>query len=60
MSESTKKRDRDQDWRITAVDRDGRITVESPRGPVTVWLPETARYGVGETVEVRTALHPTG
>jgi hypothetical protein len=44
--------------RITAVDRDGRITVESPRGPVTVWLPETLRYGVGETVEVRTAVHP--
>jgi hypothetical protein len=44
--------------RITAIDRHGRITVESPRGPVTIWLPKTLPYGVGQTVEVRTAVHP--
>jgi hypothetical protein len=44
--------------RVTAVDAVGRLTVESPRGPVTVWLPVAARYRVGEWVEVRTSVHP--
>jgi hypothetical protein len=44
--------------RVTAVDAVGRLTVESPRGPVTVWLPGAARYQVGEWVEVRTSVHP--
>lgn len=46
--------------RITAVDRDGRITLESPRGAVTVWVPAGGRHAVGDTVEVRTSVHPTG
>jgi hypothetical protein len=44
--------------RITSVDRDARITVESPRGPVTVWAPANFRLDVGRTVEVRTSVHP--
>jgi hypothetical protein len=45
--------------RVTAVDAGGRLTVESPRGPVTVWLPGTARYRVGDWVEVQTSVHPS-
>jgi hypothetical protein len=44
--------------RITSVDPDARITVESPRGPVTVWAPANFRLDVGQTVEVRTSVHP--
>jgi hypothetical protein len=44
--------------RITAVDPAGSITVESSRGPVTVRVPNAARYKVGETVEVHTSVHP--
>jgi hypothetical protein len=44
--------------RVAAVGRDGRITVESPRGPVTVEVPQAHGYAVGETVEVHTRLQP--
>jgi len=44
--------------RVLAVDPSGRLTVESARGPVIVQIPNVARYKVGDTVEVRTALHP--
>lgn len=44
--------------RVTAVDVIGRLTVESPRGPVTVWLPGAGRYREGDWVEVRTSVHP--
>jgi hypothetical protein len=44
--------------RVTEVDAVGRLTVESPRGPVTVWLPGGSRYRVGGWVEVRTSVHP--
>lgn len=45
--------------RILAVSPAGLVTVESPRGPIEVWVPNTARYRVGENVEVRTAVHPS-
>jgi len=45
--------------RVTAVDAVGRLTLESPRGPVTVWLPGAARYRVGDWVEVQTSVHPS-
>lgn len=44
--------------RITAVDPAGRITVESARGPVEVWVPSAARYRAGQSVEVRTSVRP--
>ena len=44
--------------RVLAVDPSGAITVESSRGPVTVRVPDAARYKVGDTVEVRTSVHP--
>lgn len=44
---------------ITAVDAAGRITLESPRGPVTVAVPSASRYAVGEVVEVHSSVHPS-
>ena len=44
--------------RILAIDPSGRLTVDSSRGPVTVWVPNPARYKVNDTVEVRTSVHP--
>ena len=44
--------------RIISVDRSGSLTLESPRGPVTVWVPDTARYESGRSVQVKTSVHP--
>jgi len=44
--------------RIMGVDPAGRITVESARGPVEVWVPSAARYRAGQSVEVRTSVRP--
>jgi hypothetical protein len=45
--------------RVTAVNPQGTLTVESPRGPVTVALPDAARYQPGMPIQVRTGLHPS-
>jgi hypothetical protein len=45
--------------RLLGVDPSGRLTVESPRGPITVWVPTSGRYQSGNTVEVHTSVHPT-
>ena len=42
--------------RILALESTGRVTVESPRGPVNVWVTDTTRYRVGQIVQVRTSL----
>jgi hypothetical protein len=39
--------------RIMGVDR-GLLVVESPSGPIQVWVGESPRYSVSETVQVRT------
>ena len=39
--------------RIMGVDR-GLLVVESPSGPIQVWVGESPRYGVSQTVQVRT------
>jgi hypothetical protein len=44
---------------LKAVDPAGRLTVESPRGPINVWVPDAQRYRVGDAVEVRTSVHPS-
>ena len=44
--------------RVLAVDPSGRLTVDSSRGPVSVWVPNPGRYKVNDTVEVRTSVHP--
>ncbi|HSE92559.1 MAG TPA: hypothetical protein VLF19_04580 [Methylomirabilota bacterium] len=43
--------------RVTAIAPDGRLTLESPRGPITVAVPNVARYRVGDTVEAHTSVH---
>ena len=43
--------------RVIAVAQNGVLTLESPRGPVTVWVPDPARYQPGRTVQVRTLIH---
>jgi hypothetical protein len=45
--------------RLLAVGPSGRLTIESPRGPITVLVPATAHYQLGNTVEVHTSVHPT-
>src|SRR5262249_48302171 len=44
--------------RLLGVDPSGRLTVESPRGPITVWVPDSGRYHAGNVVEVHTSVHP--
>jgi translation initiation factor IF-1 len=44
--------------RVVAVDPSGRLTVESSRGPVNVWVSNPGRYKPNDTVEVRTSVHP--
>lgn len=43
---------------VLAVEPDGRLTVESPRGPIVVAVPSPTRYRKGDQVEVATSLHP--
>ncbi len=45
--------------RVIAVDPSGRLTIDSPRGPVNVWVSNPGRYKLNDTVEVRTSVHPT-
>jgi len=42
--------------RILAVDPTGRITVDSPRGPVHLWVADASRYVVGQSVQARTSV----
>jgi len=44
--------------RLFGVDPSGRLTIESPRGPITVWVPNSGRYHPGNIVEVHTSVHP--
>src|SRR5437773_2557191 len=39
--------------RIMGVDR-GLLVVESPSGPIQIWVGESPRYSVSQTVQVRT------
>jgi hypothetical protein len=41
---------------ITASSPGGQITVQSPRGPVQVWVPDANRYRTGQYAEVRTVV----
>jgi len=44
--------------RVTSVEPAGRVTVESSRDPVTVWLAPGATLRVGDWVDVQTSVHP--
>jgi hypothetical protein len=43
---------------ILRTDPVGMITVESPRGPIALWLSDVSRYRVAEPVHVWTSVHP--
>jgi ABC-type Fe3+-hydroxamate transport system substrate-binding protein len=42
--------------RIISVEPTGAITLESPRGPVTMWVNDASRYTPGGTVQVKTVI----
>lgn len=44
--------------RIMGITPNGMLRVESPRGPVEVWVPTPERYRAANTVEVRTSVTP--
>ena len=45
--------------KVTQVDPNGRITVESPRGPVEVSVTNASQFKVGDMVQVSTSVHPS-
>ena len=44
--------------RILSVNPAGTLTVESPRGPITIWVPEANAFKVGDFVQVQTVVQP--
>lgn len=44
--------------RILAVNPGGTLSVDSPRGPITVWVPDTASFKIGDFVQVQTVVQP--
>lgn len=44
--------------RVMGITQGGTLRVESPRGPVEVWVPTPERYRAASTVEVRTSVTP--
>jgi len=46
--------------RILSVTPTGTLTVESPRGPVDVWVPDAASFRAGDFVQLQTIVQPQG
>jgi hypothetical protein len=44
--------------RILNVNPTGTLTIESPRGPVTVWVPDANAFKIGDFVQVQTVVQP--
>jgi len=44
--------------RIVGTSPTGQLTVESPRGPITVWVPDATSFKVGDFVQVQTVVGP--
>ena len=44
--------------RVLSINPAGTLTVESPRGPVTVWVPSPATFRVGDYVQIQTIVQP--
>jgi hypothetical protein len=42
--------------RILGVNPAGTLTVESPRGPIAVWVPDPASFKIGDFVQVQTVV----
>jgi hypothetical protein len=45
--------------RVMGVARNGTLVVESPTGPVQIWVPDSTKYKVEQPVQVRTFVAPT-
>lgn len=43
--------------RVLGVDASGRLTVESPRGPIIVWMADRLTVRMGDPVQVQTRVH---
>jgi hypothetical protein len=44
--------------RILSVSPAGTLTVESPRGPISVWVPDVSNFRAGDVVQVHTFVQP--
>jgi hypothetical protein len=44
--------------RVIAVSPTGTLSVESPRGPISVWVPDARIFKVGDFVQVQTVVQP--
>jgi hypothetical protein len=44
--------------RILSVNANGTLTIDSPRGPITVWVPDIANFRMGDFVQVQTVVQP--
>jgi hypothetical protein len=42
--------------RVLGVTPTGALTVESQRGPISVWVPDAANFRVGDFVQVHTVV----
>lgn len=45
--------------RIMGISRNGTLVVESPTGPVQVWVPDSSKYRVEQPVQIRTLVSTT-
>jgi hypothetical protein len=45
--------------KVMRVDPSGKLVVESPRGPIEVWVQNASRYKVGDMVQIQTSVHPS-
>src|SRR5262245_2242137 len=45
--------------RVLQVEPTGGLRVDAPNGPIVVMVPEARRYQVGDSVEVRSSIHPS-
>jgi hypothetical protein len=44
--------------RILSVNPNGTLSVESPRGPISVWVPNPASFNAGDFVQLQTVVQP--
>jgi hypothetical protein len=44
--------------RIMALNANGTLTIESPKGPITVWVPNASNFKIGDFVQVQTVVQP--
>jgi hypothetical protein len=45
--------------RVLSITPTGAVSIESPRGPITVWVPDAANFKPGDFVQVQTVVQPT-